>query len=46
MRELNYTVAGMCFAVGVICMISGSPVIGAINLLLAVFNYHMAERNG
>lgn len=46
MKEFNYAVAGMCFGIGLLCMVSGSPVIGGVNLFLAVLNYKMAERNG
>lgn len=38
MKKLQYTIAGMCIVTGIFCVIAGSPIIGGINLLLAVIN--------
>jgi hypothetical protein len=43
MNEFKYIVVGLCFATGVICMLTGSPVLGGVNLFLAILNYHLAD---
>ena len=45
MNEFRYVMCGLCFGVGCVCMITGSPVMGGINLLLAVLNYYAAKNN-
>lgn len=42
MKQLNLMGAGACGIIGVLCLFTGSPILGGINLFLAVVNFHLA----